>query len=374
MNSINLYQPIGNEPGEMSAEAFRKQVDAMEGAPFALNIHSPGGDVMEGVAIGTIIGSHPGKVTAVIEGQAASIASYIAVKCDRIEIAEDAWMMIHDPTAGMRGKSEDLRKAADQMDKFRSQLVEAYVSTSGLNETKVSTMMSEETWMRGADAVDNGFAHATVKKVAKDIEKTMAIAMQRFTNIPSMVASALNRPEEKENDMSASIAELKTACSGASADFILSQLEAKADLQSAVTAFATMVNKTNAELAAEIESLTAANAELTAKLAAMEEAPAEEEEKPAEPAAEEAPAEEEEEAPAASAEEEEEAPKARGAKPVARAKGKPVVSATVKWTAKVAEVEARPNIHNRNMAYRVANQENPTLRQLMVEECNAKRK
>jgi ATP-dependent protease ClpP protease subunit len=62
-----------------------------------LHIHSPGGDVFDGIAIYNLLNKHPAKVTVHIDGLAASMASVIAMAGDRIVMPENALMMIHKP-------------------------------------------------------------------------------------------------------------------------------------------------------------------------------------------------------------------------------------------------------------------------------------
>ena len=61
------------------AKDFRAQLDAVEGNELVVEINSPGGDVYEGLAIMNALRSHPAHVTAIVEGVAASAASFIAV-------------------------------------------------------------------------------------------------------------------------------------------------------------------------------------------------------------------------------------------------------------------------------------------------------
>ena len=359
MNVVSIFKPIGVAAGEMSAEHFMTEVANTDGGDIELHINSPGGSVIEGIAIGSVIENFSGKVTAVVQGGALSIASYIVAKCDYVVMAKDAWLMIHNPMTALQGDSVQFRKTADQMDNFGKQLVEAYATRSGLGADDITKMMDEETWINADDAIEMGFANA----IAESENKLSSLDVRAFTNVPQVVAkSKFSTPPKKEEPMPATIAEIKSSCVGASADFILAQIEASAELPSVQTAWSSFMAKAKAELEKEVEALTAKNAELTAKIEAMEEAPAEEEEEEAK-AEEPAEEEEEEEVPAAKA-------KAR-AKAVAKPSGRKVVSAREEWHTQLTAAHALPHVTSAADAIKYVNRTHKGLRQRMLDEANA---
>jgi ATP-dependent Clp protease protease subunit len=123
-----------------------------------VRINSPGGDVFEGFAIYNALNRAPMRIEVDIDAEAASIASIIAMAGDEIRIAENAFLMIHDPFSFAVGTSEDMRKQADIMDQVRENLVQTYVKRTGQKETEVSDWMHDETWFNAEDAVTYGFA------------------------------------------------------------------------------------------------------------------------------------------------------------------------------------------------------------------------
>ena len=92
---VFLYDQIGFFG--ISAEQFVKDLRGINSATVALRINSPGGAVFEGVAMMNAIREHPARITAHIDGLAASIASGIAMAADEIVMAKGAFMMIHEP-------------------------------------------------------------------------------------------------------------------------------------------------------------------------------------------------------------------------------------------------------------------------------------
>ncbi len=97
-NEIFLYDDIGPAwLGMIDATSVIAGLKQMEGKRVLLRINSPGGSVDEGAAIYNAIKRHPGGVDVAIDGLAASIAGYIAMAGEKVTIAANARMMIHDP-------------------------------------------------------------------------------------------------------------------------------------------------------------------------------------------------------------------------------------------------------------------------------------
>lgn len=374
MASVRIYDPIGTGDGELSAKAFKTALDDL-GEPKAITIHvnSQGGSVIEGIAIAGMIERHPAKVTALIEGGALSIASYIVMKADRVVMSNDAWLMIHNPMTAMQGDSVEFKKAADMMDRMASQLVDAYERRTGIDRDKIHEMMNDETWMTADEAIALGF----VDEKTEPSKPVQSLDVQAFRNVPLVVAQAgfkLNSKPKKENPMAATIKEIKAACKGCTAEFVLEQLEADATVADALASFSQVVNKSNAELKEEVESLKATIQAMEEEQEAMKEeyAAMEEEKENAEPLPEEEEAEEEEEVEAMEEEEEKKAVNRSKQKPVRRTRQSGLKSATAEWQKAVADARQLPHINSDVDAVKYANKQDKTLRERMLAECQVR--
>ncbi len=122
-----------------------------------VRINSEGGDMFAGIAILNILDSHPGDVTCVVEGLAASAASIVAM-AGKTVMRNGAMMMIHNPWAIVAGDADDMRSAADMLDKSKASLVAIYEEKTGKSENELKKLLSAETWMTAAEAVEAGFA------------------------------------------------------------------------------------------------------------------------------------------------------------------------------------------------------------------------
>jgi ATP-dependent Clp protease protease subunit len=130
-----------------------------------LRINSEGGSVFEGKAIYSLLTQHPARVVAHIDGLAASAASFIAMAADEINIAEGAFVMIHNAHGVCMGGADDMRSYANLLDAVNETIREVYVARTKQSAKDIAAWMDAETWMAGKEAVANGFADTVVESL-----------------------------------------------------------------------------------------------------------------------------------------------------------------------------------------------------------------
>jgi ATP-dependent protease ClpP protease subunit len=161
---VNILGPIGG--WDVSGSQFLRELNELgEVDSIDLRIHSPGGEVLDGWAIANGLKNHPAKVVARVEGMAASMGSVIAMAADEVEMPRNAYLMIHNVSGGVWGEAEELRSAADLVEKLQDDIVDFYAERSGVERDEVAEMMRVETWMNGEDAVAKGFAARVLEPV-----------------------------------------------------------------------------------------------------------------------------------------------------------------------------------------------------------------
>src|SRR5262245_35685525 len=92
---ILLYGPIDDWAG-VSASTFVRELRAITAKAIDLHINSPGGLVFDAIAIHAGLKNHSATVDVVVDGLAASAASFVAMAGDTVAIEKPAKMMIHD--------------------------------------------------------------------------------------------------------------------------------------------------------------------------------------------------------------------------------------------------------------------------------------
>ncbi len=176
-------------------ETLESQLRDYDGTRIIVPINSFGGDVLNGLAIYNLLRGHKAKVTTRIVGYAASMGTIIALAGDRVEMPENGYFMIHDPTAGAFGKSEDLRRVAELMDSMKAQLVDIYEKKTGLDREEIESMMEKETWLTASRALELGF----VDKVTKGVKLAAQFKPDDrlpFKNVPQNLIQE-NEPQPK---------------------------------------------------------------------------------------------------------------------------------------------------------------------------------
>lgn len=173
-------------------------VQALQGVQadtLRVRVNSPGGDVMDGVAIYNELRSHPARILTQIDGLAASIASVIALAGDEIRIAENGFFMIHDPWGITIGTAADHRKTAGVLDKVAGVILDTYMHRAEAERSQVETWMAEETWFTGQEAVDAGFADAIDAPGGAKARYDLSV----FRNAPTALRDAEpSRPSERD--------------------------------------------------------------------------------------------------------------------------------------------------------------------------------
>lgn len=153
-----------------------------------VRINSAGGSAFEGIAIYNQLVRAAPRIEVDIDGMALSIASIIAMAGERIRMAENAMLMIHEPWTIAMGNSEELRKTAELLDAMNDNLITTYNRRTGIERAELAELMAEETWFQASEALERGFvdeitAGQAAENGASKARLTRAQA-QRFRHPP----------------------------------------------------------------------------------------------------------------------------------------------------------------------------------------------
>lgn len=144
----------------VTRDAIRAQLeDVPDGERVRLRINSEGGSVFEATAIVSEL-KRRGGYDVLVDGLAASAASYIAVSGDRVEMADGSWLMVHNPHAMIAGDYRDMQKTASDLLRFADRYATHYAERTGIDEDVIRAMMDAETWISDEEAVTTGWADA----------------------------------------------------------------------------------------------------------------------------------------------------------------------------------------------------------------------
>lgn len=188
---ILIYEMIGKDwwsDEGIAAKDFAADLKSLGNVTeITLRINSAGGSVFEGITMYNLLKAHPANITCYIDGIAASIASVIAMAANKIIMPENAMMMIHDPWGFAQGNSEEMRKMAEMLDKIKEAIATSYNRTA-CTEEEIAQMMTDETWLTAADAIEKGFADETVAAV----KVAAGFDLSKFRNAPPALRNINN--------------------------------------------------------------------------------------------------------------------------------------------------------------------------------------
>lgn len=164
MNEILIYDIIGE--GDSTAHSVRKQLSTMTGK-VTVRISSPGGDAYQGVAIMNTLRNYPRHVTCIVDGVAASAASYIAIGgADTALMAPNSELMIHEAFRAANGNATQLEKMAADLNRISANIASIYAGKAGGTVNQWRSLMREETWFSAREAIDAGLVDGLANQAA----------------------------------------------------------------------------------------------------------------------------------------------------------------------------------------------------------------
>lgn len=176
ITSIKLFE------NDVCVYDLAKEIGDLNGKSLTVRINSYGGEVAEGLAIYNLLKSYAGEVTTICDGFACSAASVVFMAGTKRIMPRSSLLMIHNAWTRASGDADDLRKAADDIEKITQPSVEIYTSVSNLDADEIKAMMDAETWFDADEALGYGFATEISEEAAMQSVKDGILAKTVFKN------------------------------------------------------------------------------------------------------------------------------------------------------------------------------------------------
>lgn len=144
-----------------SQRYFEEQLAGMEAdGKVELYINSMGGSVKEALGIVNALRRCPAKVTAYVDGFAASAASVITQGADEVIMPRNTCMMLHNARWITEGNPKELRKSADDLEVINKTIINSYADRAGekLPAAVLTKILDDETWLTAEECVKYGLA------------------------------------------------------------------------------------------------------------------------------------------------------------------------------------------------------------------------
>ena len=171
---IFLYGYIGDHWDEKKRNSdlkFVEELSRLEAKYDRINIriNGPGGSVYHGNAIVNAIISSKKEIHTYIDGMAASMSFMIWASSKHRHCAVNGIAMAHSPINVVYGNAEEMREAANVLDKFESSFVNTLVHSLGMKEEDVKSDFfgPKDTWLDRKEMVENGLINENDEYKAK---------------------------------------------------------------------------------------------------------------------------------------------------------------------------------------------------------------
>lgn len=194
---INIYGNIVPEAAsELSAELQGLQPEDV----LEVHINSNGGSVVAGLAIYDLIAALPNKKIAIIEGIAASAATYAPLACNVIRMHSNATFMVHRAEAGLYGTIEDIETDLAYFRELQTKILQVYSARTGVATDELYNAMSKPIYMTAQQALEAGYideiiGDGAVAPHATNEERETGI-LHTLQNLAAKIGGLIKKPAE----------------------------------------------------------------------------------------------------------------------------------------------------------------------------------
>lgn len=169
----------------VGAADLRAAFDQAAGVDAVLHINSPGGDAFEGREMQAVIAGYSGKVTAVVEGLAASSATIVSMAANEVHMLKGSRYMIHNGMTIAMGNRHDMKSVYDLLAGFDAELAADYAKHAGGDVQQMAAWMDAETWFTAEQALEHGFVHQLLENTKAAVESSIAAwNLSAYANAP----------------------------------------------------------------------------------------------------------------------------------------------------------------------------------------------
>lgn len=129
-----------------------------------LYINSNGGDLMAAFAVINHIQNSQFKFRSIIEGQAASAGSMIAVVCDDRQVRENSTILVHQlSTSLFYTKYEDLKQEVIFCEKLMNSIMKIYMENTKMTAQTVKSLLKRDISWSSDECLDLGLVDSVIK-------------------------------------------------------------------------------------------------------------------------------------------------------------------------------------------------------------------
>lgn len=152
-NILNLFQEIEKLNNKLKQES---QLYSFE--PYIeLHIHSDGGDLFSGISAYDILKKNKIPIHTIIEGEACSAATLIALSGKKRYITQNSMILVHQLRTWFSGKHNELEDELKTSEKLMNSLKNVYKKHSTLTDKQLTKIIEREEYLTSHECLSMGF-------------------------------------------------------------------------------------------------------------------------------------------------------------------------------------------------------------------------
>lgn len=140
-------------------------LDSVNHEEISLYINSPGGSVIQGLAIIDCMNIIKSSVSTYCIGSAYSMGAII-LSCGAIGkryCLPNSEVMIHAPSSSMAGKADEIRLSSQRLDETKDKLIEILAKNTKKNKKQINKYFSYDNFMNSKQALEFGIIDKIIK-------------------------------------------------------------------------------------------------------------------------------------------------------------------------------------------------------------------
>ncbi len=200
---IYIFGDITSFPcveSDVSAFRLARRLEQSENlAEINIHVDSYGGEVSEGFAIYNAIRNKNAHVKTYADGFVASAAIYPFLAGDERVANNVSAFYFHPVIGGQYGYAEDLREAADELDKLTEIGLGAFTA-AGMKEQAARDLINSKTWYAPEAVLEMGLATSIQKQSDSKtaLQSVRSLIVRQMLAVPAPPAK---KPEEKKTTL-----------------------------------------------------------------------------------------------------------------------------------------------------------------------------
>lgn len=200
---IYIFGDITSFPcveSDVSAFRLARRLEQSEDlAEINIHVDSYGGEVSEGFAIYNAIRNKNAHVKTYADGFVASAAIYPFLAGDERVANNVSAFYFHPVIGGQYGYAEDLREAADELDKLTEIGLGAFTA-AGMKEQAARDLINSKTWYAPEAVLEMGLATSIQKQSDSKtaLQSVRSLIVRQMLAVPTPPAK---KPEEKKSTL-----------------------------------------------------------------------------------------------------------------------------------------------------------------------------